>query len=106
MAEPEPLRIGLATERDRERIYRLRHEVYASELGQHPENEAGTLTDELDSFNVFLTASRDRELLAFVAITPPGGRYSIDKYFPRRELPLTFDDGLYEVRLLTVVLPS
>ncbi len=105
MPRAERLRVGVAPERDRDRIYRLRHEVYASELRQHPENEAGTLTDELDSFNDFLTVSSNRELLAFVAITPPGRRYSIDKYFPRCQLPLTFDDGLYEVRLLTVAPP-
>ncbi len=38
-----------------------------------------------------------------MSITPPGDAgYSIDKYFAREELPLRFDDGLYEVRLLTV----
>jgi hypothetical protein len=37
--------IESATPADRERIYQLRHVVYASELGQHRENDAGRLTD-------------------------------------------------------------
>ncbi len=36
-------------------------------------------------------------------MTPPGhGRYSIDKYVSRDELPFPCDDGLFEVRILTV----
>ena len=39
----------------------------------------------------------------FVSITPPGfGLYSLDKYVERSELPFVFDDGLFEVRILTV----
>ena len=43
------LTIAVATDEDRSALYRLRHQVYASELGQHPENSDGTLTDPLDS---------------------------------------------------------
>jgi hypothetical protein len=43
------------------------------------------------------------EIAGFVSATPPGhGRYSIDKYVSRDELPFTCDDGLFEVRILTV----
>lgn len=35
--------LNLADERDRERIYELRHQVYARELGQHAENGEGQL---------------------------------------------------------------
>ena len=39
----------------------------------------------------------------FVSITPPGfGRYSIDKYLSRDELPFSCDGELFEVRILTV----
>jgi histidinol-phosphate/aromatic aminotransferase/cobyric acid decarboxylase-like protein len=110
------MQIALADEADRDAIYRMRHDVYARELGQHPVNDAGTLRDALDDFNVYIVA-RDQtgeghtgaacdgrgRIIGFVSVTPPdGGRYSIDKYFSRAQLPVSFDDGLYEVRLLTV----
>lgn len=93
----------LPTPKDRETIYRLRHDVYATELGQHAQNAQGVLRDPLDEFNEYIVASVRGEIAGFVSITPPGhGRYSIDKYLRRDELPFACDDGLYEVRLLTV----
>ena len=81
----------------------MRHDVYASELGQHTPNAAGRLTDALDAFNHYIVAAEGDRLVGFVSITPPGGPgYSIDKYFTRAELPFTVDDLLYEIRLLTV----
>jgi histidinol-phosphate/aromatic aminotransferase/cobyric acid decarboxylase-like protein/ribosomal protein S18 acetylase RimI-like enzyme len=95
--------ISIADERDRETIYALRHEVYAQELHQHPENDSGRLTDRLDAVNVYLVAKRDGEIAGFVAITPPNALgYSVDKYFARERLPINCDPGLYEIRLLTV----
>src|ERR1043166_2817092 len=97
------IRIAPASEREREAIYRLRHQVYPAELGQHSENPGGRITDALDAFNVYLTASLGGRIIGFVSITPPGGQsYSVDKYFPREAMPFAFDDGVYEVRLLTV----
>jgi histidinol-phosphate/aromatic aminotransferase/cobyric acid decarboxylase-like protein len=99
--------LTIADARDREQIYRIRHLVYATELAQHPENPAGELVDKLDAMNVYLVAKRGETVLGFVAVTPPSALgYSLDKYFPRADVPLTFDDGLYEVRLLTVVHPA
>ena len=98
-----PLTIRLAGDAERHAIYALRHDVYACELHQHPTNERGRLTDALDDVNEYLVALRGGEVLGFVAITPPGaGAYAVDKYFARADMPLDFDDGLYEVRLLTV----
>lgn len=95
--------VRLATAEDRETIYRLRHEVYAKELGQHHVNPEGRLTDFLDPVNTYLVISAGTALVGFISITPPGTpRYSIDKYLPRERLPFPFDDKLYEVRLLTV----
>ncbi len=88
----------------REAIYRARHEVYALELGQHPANPDGRLTDRLDEVNRYLVATRDGVLAAFVSITPPGPHgYSIDKYFDRDDIPFAVDGGTYEIRLLTVL---
>ena len=95
--------ISLADERDRESIYAIRHEIYACELRQHPDHATGRLTDRLDTVNTYLIAKDRDETLGFVSITPPNSTgYSLDKYFPREALPITFDDALYEVRLLTV----
>jgi histidinol-phosphate/aromatic aminotransferase/cobyric acid decarboxylase-like protein/GNAT superfamily N-acetyltransferase len=88
---------------DREKIYAARHEVYARELRQHNPNDEGLLRDSLDERNDYVVAKDADELLGFISITPPGGRYSIDKYFQREELPFVFDEGLYEIRLLTVL---
>src|SRR5262245_14586102 len=98
------VRLAVAGEAERETIYRLRHEVYAGELAQHAENGAGQLSDALDAFNVYLTASVGGQVVGFISVTPPRpGRYSLDKYVARERLPFAFDAGLYEVRLLTVV---
>jgi histidinol-phosphate/aromatic aminotransferase/cobyric acid decarboxylase-like protein len=99
--------LSLADERDRESIYAIRHQVYAQELKQHPENAKGRLTDRLDEINTYLEAKRGGEIAGFVAVTPPNEfGYSLDKYFAREGLPLVFDRGLYEVRLLTVTCAS
>jgi hypothetical protein len=96
--------LSLADAHDRDSIYALRHEVYARELGQHHENANGVLTDVLDGVNTYVVARRGHLVVGFVAITPPNPYgYSVDKYFARPELPFVFDDGLFEVRLLTVV---
>src|SRR5215471_9025286 len=78
----ERFRLSVATDADREEIYRARHEVYARELGQHPVTPAGALRDSLDDSNLYLVAKAGAGLAGFVSITPPGQeRYSIDKYF-------------------------
>ena len=108
METPSPgpgsqVRITLAGPEHRELIYRARHSIYARELGQHPANQRERLTDVLDEFNLYLVALQGDELLAFISITPPGGKFSIDKYFDRSKVPLKFDAGLFEIRLLTVL---
>src|SRR5438132_4581235 len=95
--------ISLADERDRDRIYAIRHDVYAQELKQHAQNAGGLLKDKLDEINTYLVARRGGAIAGFIAVTPPtAAGYSIDKYFTRSELPLVFDRGVYDVRLLTV----
>lgn len=95
--------LAVATPADRDEIYRLRHEVYAAELGQHSKNIAGELQDKLDDINTYLVARLDNQIAGFISITPPNLRgYSIDKYVARSALPFEFDDRLYEIRLLTV----
>ena len=105
-AGPRGLRISIATRSEREQIYRIRHDVYARELGQHSENASGRLTDALDVFNVYIAASIGTQVVGFVSITPPDhDRYSLDKYVDRGEFPFEFDVGVFEVRILTVIEP-
>ncbi|MBI3597491.1 MAG: histidinol-phosphate aminotransferase family protein [Nitrospirae bacterium] len=100
------LRVAIATDQERDIIYRLRHDVYARELGQHSNNPECKLTDSLDAFNIYITVSLNGETVGFISVTPPGGpSYSIDKYVQRRDLPFVFDDRLYEIRLFTVIKP-
>ena len=104
---PQALRkrtsLSLATEADRQAIYRLRHEVYGIELRQHSPSPAARLRDALDDRNTYLVATVEGEIAGFISLTPPGGSYSLEKYLTRECLPFTFDHGLYEIRLLTVL---
>lgn len=100
---PEKVRIAVASQAERADIYRLRHDVYASELGQHKVRWDGMLSDALDEMNIYIAATAGGELAGFISITPPGaGCYSIEKYLSRQELPIELDDRTYEVRILTV----
>ena len=100
----ERFAVSPASNVDREEIYRIRHEVYARELGQHPLNTAKLLRDSLDDGNVYIVAKVAGKMVGFISVTTPGQpRYSIDKYFARETLPFPVDEGLYEIRLLTVL---
>jgi histidinol-phosphate/aromatic aminotransferase/cobyric acid decarboxylase-like protein/ribosomal protein S18 acetylase RimI-like enzyme len=97
------IRVSLASAAERDAIYRMRHSVYAKELGQHRQRADARLIDSLDAFNHYIAATVRGVLAGFVSITPPGhGSYSIDKYLARDELPFPVDDGLFEIRILTV----
>jgi histidinol-phosphate/aromatic aminotransferase/cobyric acid decarboxylase-like protein/GNAT superfamily N-acetyltransferase len=98
------LRIALASTEQRRTIYGLRHEIYAHELGQHAPNAQGEIRDALDDGNVYIAATDGDAIAGFVSITSPRqGRYSIDKYLQRDQIPFAIDDGTYEVRILTVL---
>ncbi|MDX3454416.1 histidinol-phosphate transaminase [Streptomyces sp. ME02-8801-2C] len=97
------LQVRVATPEDLEWVHELRHRVYARELGQHGPDPSGRLRDGLDGDNVYLVAARGADRVGFVSLTPPWlGRYGLDKYLTRDELPLLNDSGLFEVRILTV----
>lgn len=95
--------ITLCSAEDRKQIYSARHEVYALELHQHCANDERLLRDTLDERNEYIVVKHADALLGFVSITPPGGSYSVDKYFSRSAIPVSFDQSLYEIRLLTVL---
>jgi len=96
--------LTVSSEQDMRVIFKIRHDVYASELKQHPENSKKLLTDDLDLVNHYIVAKHHSHVIGFVSITSPNsGKYSVDKYFSRSAVPYPFDDKMYEIRLLTVV---
>jgi histidinol-phosphate/aromatic aminotransferase/cobyric acid decarboxylase-like protein len=102
----EHFTIALASAADRQRIYELRHAVYAGELRQHAANPACALSDPLDAGNIYLVAKSGADIAGFVSVTVPGQRaYSFEKYFHRSMLPCAVDADLFEIRLLTVLKP-
>jgi histidinol-phosphate/aromatic aminotransferase/cobyric acid decarboxylase-like protein len=95
--------LRLANGDDRERIYALRHAVYAEELHQHATNPMQRLADALDGSNIYIVAVAGDELAGFISITPPSvAQFSVEKYVPREELPFVRNASLFEARLLTV----
>ncbi|GEB55164.1 pyridoxal phosphate-dependent aminotransferase [Streptomyces gardneri] len=97
------LQLRTATPQDRDWIHELRHRVYAEELGQHPVDPSGRLSDGLDGENVYLVAARGETRIGFVSLTPPWvGRYGLDKYLTREELPVLTEEAPFEIRVLTV----
>ena len=99
-----PLSISVATNADRSHIFRMRHDVYAEELRQHESSPDGILPDSSDINSIYITAIIDKTLAGFVGITPPSSpSYSVDKYLPRNEIPINFNEHLYEIRALTVM---
>lgn len=98
--------LELADASDRGQLARLRHDVYAQELGQHTPSATGRLGDALDPHVFNLVARIDDTIAGFVSITPPSApSLSLDKYFTRDALPFRIDAQLHEVRLLTVLKP-
>ncbi|WP_405555479.1 histidinol-phosphate aminotransferase family protein [Streptomyces canus] len=97
------LQLRTATSEDLDWIHELRHRVYAQELGQHAPDPAGRLRDGLDGDNVYLVAARGTARIGFVSLTPPWlGRFGLDKYLTRDEVPVLAGDDVFEVRILTV----
>ncbi|MFF7776163.1 aminotransferase class I/II-fold pyridoxal phosphate-dependent enzyme [Streptomyces tanashiensis] len=97
------IQLRAATPSDHDWIHELRHRVYAEELGQHPVHASGRLSDGLDGDNVYLVAARGETRIGFVSLTPPWvGRYSLDKYLTREELPVLSEEAPFEIRVLTV----
>ncbi|MFD8569062.1 aminotransferase class I/II-fold pyridoxal phosphate-dependent enzyme [Streptomyces sp. NPDC059639] len=97
------LHLRTALPDDRDWIHELRHRVYAQELGQHAPDPAGRLSDGLDGDNVYLVAARGARRVGFVSVTPPwAGRFGLDKYLDRDELPSLREPDTFEVRILTV----
>jgi histidinol-phosphate/aromatic aminotransferase/cobyric acid decarboxylase-like protein len=101
------LNLSLATAAHRNDIDRIRHDVYAAELGQFTRSPDGLLHDRPEVESIYITAVYNGKLVGFVGITPPASpRYSVDHYLSRSDIPVQFDNHLYEIRALTVIDPA
>ncbi len=98
------IQLSLAIGSNRIDMDRIRHEIYATELGQFKLRPDGILPDRPEVESIYITAFEEGRLVGFVGITPPDSpRYSIDHYLPRNDIPFSFGEHLYEIRALTVV---
>jgi len=98
--------LSLASKADQIVVYRARHDVYATELGQYAARADGSLPDTENLHATYIVASVDGEIAGFVGITPPASpSFSVDRYLRRDEIPFAFDHRLYEIRALTVLQP-
>ena len=98
------LHLSLADRIDHVQIDRMRHRIYATELGQFAPRADGILRDRPEVESTYIKALDNGKLVGFVGITAPESpAYSIDHYVSRRNTPLTYDEHLFEIRALTVV---
>jgi histidinol-phosphate/aromatic aminotransferase/cobyric acid decarboxylase-like protein len=101
------LKLSLATAAHHDDIARIRHDVYAAELGQFKRSPDGFLHDRPEVESLYITATVGDDLVGFIGITPPASpRYSVDHYLSRSDIPVQFDTHLYEIRALTVIDPA
>ncbi len=101
------LHLSITTDCQRIEIDRIRHDIYAKELGQFDARPDGVLTDRAEVKSIYITAVENEALVGFVGITPPTSpRYSADHYLSRSDIPVQFDERLYEIRALTVIDPA
>lgn len=90
-----------ATGEDGQRIFRLNHQVFAAELGQHAVREGGLLVDKFHAKNQYFVAERDGQILGLVSAhtTAP---FSVEERCPRFKELVPQDRSIAEVRLLAV----
>lgn len=92
------MRIALASTDDRKVIEEIDRRFYdmRSARGEGPPVPADPGAEE------YVVASRGGDLVGFAGISGPhtASAYPIERFFRRDELPIAFDDGLFEVRIL------
>lgn len=98
----DKLSISVASLSDIDSVYALRHEVYATELGQYKKNKNKSLIDNDQVKSTYILAHQKKKLVGFVAVTSPNSpKFSFEVSLPKTELPFGLD-STYEIRALTV----
>jgi histidinol-phosphate/aromatic aminotransferase/cobyric acid decarboxylase-like protein/ribosomal protein S18 acetylase RimI-like enzyme len=82
---------------DLDAVARLRHAVYAEELGQYDVRSDGRLPDFPDPDRVLIGAFAAEYLAGYVGVTMPGGKYSLESHGFSSP-----PHGAYELRALCV----
>lgn len=82
---------------DLDDVARIRHDVYASELGQYAERDDRRLPEPRDANRVLIGAFCDDALVGYVGVTMPGGAYSVETHGFSKPA-----ENSYEIRALCV----
>jgi GNAT superfamily N-acetyltransferase len=97
------VRVAVASPDQRMEIIRICTEAYAAADPSGSPATPWDLAPVLDQQSVYLIATRPRQVLGFIGITPPTcPRYALETYLSRDQIPIAFDAHVYELRLLTV----
>ncbi len=98
----DKLSISVASLRDIDSVYSLRHEVYADELGQYEKNKNKSLIDNHQVKSTYILANQNKKLVGFVGVTSPDSpKFSFEASLPKTELSFGLDNT-FEIRALTV----
>lgn len=99
--EAKPLIVKVASEQEFEKIHKLNHQIFASEIPQHKKREDEKLVDAFHQKNTYIVAMEGEELIGMVcynAIRP----FSLDKKMDNLDAYLLPHKKLLEVRLFAV----
>lgn len=96
--------VGVAEGTDLQALWRLNHQVYCVELGQHPIHPSGMRVDRMhQTAAVYVSAKVDGELVGMLSVTPPGGgKLSTIGRIPEGDSSRLDLHDAAEVRLLAV----
>lgn len=104
MSAPTPrIHLAVASPDQRVAIMRICTESYAAAATPGQPATPWDLAPVLDQQSIYVIATKGPEVLGFIGITPPTSpRYALETYLSRDQIPIPFDEQLYELRLLTV----
>jgi predicted GNAT family N-acyltransferase len=91
-------------EADIEKIFAFNHQIFASEIGQHPESNSLKLIDAFHSQNEYFIAEKNDSMVGMICLTSPNqGRFSVDSKMDPTLLSQDIRSKSIEVRLLAVL---
>jgi hypothetical protein len=93
------MQIAFATAEDQRIIEEIDGRYFRMHLPQSDDaavEQGRTLDGEI------IVATQAGELAGYADVIAPGGAYPIERHFRREQLPMAFDEGLFEVRIVVV----